>query len=392
MQIEEIPVNQIRDNPYQTRKSIAKEPLKVLTRSIIKRGLINPITILKQDDFYYIVNGHRRFEAIKSLKFETISCIVKLRNDNNELMFDLVHENLVREDLTPIEKGESIKLLFSQIKNTKNDVDRMLSLINAVKNYNRRGVFPKYSKERTKGLTIDDGIMAQDILKSIGVSENNAYTYLTIIKLPRYIQEKICYKRQNGEFKEGVSVMVGEQLARIKDSSYQKYIFDRVVKNSYKVRQIQALADDFVKKVEEGKWEGFVKNKHSSNKMKDDLVLMEKLSEECSSVSKKIVSFRTCSFLKLDFTLEKNLFVSYMNGLKKEIDLLRNNINDKLADRGFKKINKDFEFEVKITNGKSSTKYERRWNLPISITKELNLPNKTIKLKLKVVGVEEIDG
>ena len=392
MQIQEIEVSKIRDNPYQTRKEIAKEPLKVLVRSIIKRGLINPITILKQDDFYYIVNGHRRFEAIKSLKFKTIPCIVKLRNKNNELMFDLVHENLVRVDLNPIEKGESIKLLFSQIKNTNNDIDRMLSLINAVKNYNKRGVFPKYSKERTKGLTIDDGIMVQDILKSIGVSENNAYMYLTLLKLPRYIQNKVCYKRQSGEFKEGLSVKIAEQLTRVKDSTYQKYIFERAVNNSIKGRQVQALADDFVRKVEEGKWEGFVKNNSSSHKTKDDLKLLKELSEECASVSRKVVSFRTNSFLKLDFTLEKNLFVSYMKGLKKEIDLLRNNINEKLADRGFRKINKDFEFQIKIKKGRVSSKYERRFVFPTEITKELSLSKKTNVLTIKVVGVEELNG
>jgi len=65
-------------------------------------------------------------------------------------MIDLVHENLVREDLTPIEKGLSIKLLLSQIKGTKNDVDRMCYIIQCLKNYENRGR-KKIFKQRITG-------------------------------------------------------------------------------------------------------------------------------------------------------------------------------------------------------------------------------------------------
>jgi len=389
MKIQEIEISKIKENPYQTRIQIEKEPLKVLSRSILKRGLINPISVLKDGEQFIIISGHRRLRACKSLRWKKIPCIVKDRQKNKELIIDLVHENLVREDLTPLEKGISLKLLFSQIKNTKGEIPRMMSLINSIKNYRKRGYFPEHRAKHTQGLTDDDALAVQEIMKSLGISDNNAVTYLTILLLPKEIQKEICYKRQNGEFKEGISVKVGEQLARIKDTAYQYAVYERAKYGQMTIRHIQALVDDYVKKVENGEWKGFVRKSLSLGKVKDEMNNLNSLSLECMRLSKRITSFKVSSLLKLEATLEKTLFINVMSGLKKELEVLRNRINEKLAEKGFREVKKEIEFEVTLKQVERS-KFEKRFTIPTSITKELNLPfSRNVIVKMKITGVKD---
>lgn len=389
MKIEEIEVSKIKDNPYQTRSVIEKEPLKVLTRSILKRGLINPISVLKDGENYIVISGHRRLKAYRNLKWKIIPAIVKDREKNKELIIDLVHENLVRVDLTPIEKAESLKLLFSEIKGTRGELERMFTLINSWKNYKRRGYVPEHKKERTQGFKDEDTFLLGDTLKSVGISENNAYSYLNLLRLPKYIQKEVAYKRQNGEWKEGISTRVAEQLSRIKDVEYQKAIFERAKRTDFTSAHIRALVDDYVQKVERGEWKGYSKKVLGAGKIKDSLKALEKLSDDCGIIAGRIASFRVTTLLKLEATLEKNLFVAKVKRLKNEIEVLRNLIDEKLNERGFRKIKKNYQFEIKLRNGRSSDKYERRFTFPTYATKEMNLPNSDILLKLKVIRVEK---
>ena len=220
MKIEEIEISKIKENPYQTREEIKVEPLKVLAKSIRERGFFNPISVLKSNGDYIIINGHRKLGAFKLLKKKTIPSIIKLRKDGNELIVDLIHENLIREDLTPIEKGLSIKLLFSQIESTKNDVERMKTLINSLKNYQRRGYTPKFTREKTEGFKENDIFALDKILKSIGISPNNATTYLNLLKLPREIRIAVNLRKKGNIIDGKISVRKAEQLARIDDKEY----------------------------------------------------------------------------------------------------------------------------------------------------------------------------
>jgi len=282
-----------------------------------------------------------------------------------------------------------LKLLFSQIKNTKGEISRMMSLINSIKNYNKRGYFPEHKAKHTQGLTDDDALAVQEIMKSVGISDNNAVTYLTILLLPKEIQKEICYKRQNGEFKEGISVKVGEQLARVKDAEYQYAIYEKAKYGKMTIRHIQALVDDYVKKVENGEWKGFVKKSLSLGKVKDEMDNLNSLSLEVMRLSKRITSFKVSSLLKLEATLEKTLFISVMSALKKEIEVLRNRINEKLTEKGFREVKKEIEFEVTLKKVEGR-RFEKRFTFPTSITKELNLPfSKNVIIKMKITGVKE---
>jgi len=94
-------------NLNQPRKLITQEAIEELKKSISAVGLINPLTVTKQGEFFQIVAGHRRWMAVKELGFEQ----VQVRYVDKNLLEISLLENLQREDLLPMEKAASLEIL-----------------------------------------------------------------------------------------------------------------------------------------------------------------------------------------------------------------------------------------------------------------------------------------
>lgn len=89
------------------RESIDSVGLQELAQSIQEVGLINPITVKRKGDRFEIITGNRRFLAHKIANLKTIDAnIVKGSEENNESA--KMAENLMREDLNPIEQANEI--------------------------------------------------------------------------------------------------------------------------------------------------------------------------------------------------------------------------------------------------------------------------------------------
>lgn len=383
MEIKEIPISKIKENPYQTRESIEEDPLKVLIKSIRERGLMSPISVMKEGDEFIIICGHRRLKAFKRLKKKTIPAIVKSRNKNNELKVDLVHENLIREDLNPVEKALSIRLLISEIKTTRDDIGRMCSLIGKLKNYKRRGTNPKSKTDSTKGFDENDIFRLDKILKSLGMSENNTIAYLTVLKIPKHMRRHLVFNKRNLDKTGKILMKHVEQLARIQDLEFQEHLFKRCLEGCT-VKILQARVNQYVDKREKGEWKGFKKTKYTSS-LRTDSDRLELITEDAKAMSKKLRSFRVDTLLRLEETMEADDFKSTMTDLNKEIDLLYNRINEKLEDKGFEPVSPSVEeFEVKVAFTKARKYY--RMGFPMKAAKKLNLSkDKTEYLKIKIV-------
>ena len=106
--IEEIRLSDIASDPSQPRKLLDKKALQELADSIKEHGVIQPILLRKGDDGNnVIVAGERRFKASELAGNETIPAIFTA---GNPVEIALV-ENLLREDLTPMEEAEAIDRL-----------------------------------------------------------------------------------------------------------------------------------------------------------------------------------------------------------------------------------------------------------------------------------------
>ena len=100
----EIPLSEIRSNPYQPRKTFNEETIKELAESIKEHGIIEPVIVKKSIKGYELVAGERRCMAAKEAGLEKIPAVIKDFSDQ-EMMEVALIENIQREDLNPIEEA-----------------------------------------------------------------------------------------------------------------------------------------------------------------------------------------------------------------------------------------------------------------------------------------------
>ena len=106
----EVPLSSLKQNPYQPRIDINLQSLNELISSIEQNGLLQPIVVAKNgDESYTIVAGHRRCEAFKIMGKEKIKATVLKDVEEKDLAILSLTENLMRENLHPIENAIAIK-------------------------------------------------------------------------------------------------------------------------------------------------------------------------------------------------------------------------------------------------------------------------------------------
>ena len=115
----DLPLNELRPNPYQPRKTFDEQSLKELANSIERSGVFQPIIVRRsQIKGYEIIAGERRFRASKLAGKTNIPAII--RDFDEEMMMQIaVLENLQREDLNPLEEAEAYDMLMKNLKLTQ---------------------------------------------------------------------------------------------------------------------------------------------------------------------------------------------------------------------------------------------------------------------------------
>ena len=109
----EVPVENIRPNPYQPRKTFDKEKLKELSESIKKHGIIQPLIVRKKGLNYELVAGERRLRAARLAKLQTVPVLIREYDEKQMRELSLV-ENIQRHDLNPLEEAKAIQELMKQ--------------------------------------------------------------------------------------------------------------------------------------------------------------------------------------------------------------------------------------------------------------------------------------
>lgn len=120
--VEQIPVEEIRSNPYQPRKSFDQEALEELAESVEQNGVLQPIIIRKSTaKGYELVAGERRHKASIIAGLDTIPSIVRDLNEEFMIRYAIL-ENLQREDLTPLEEADAYQLMMDKLSLTQEKV------------------------------------------------------------------------------------------------------------------------------------------------------------------------------------------------------------------------------------------------------------------------------
>ena len=125
--LREIPIADIRSNPFQPRKTFNPAELSELKESLRSSGLLQPITVRPNSEGrgFEIIAGERRLRAASALGWEKIPAVVKDLSDQEMLTLALV-ENLQRSDLNPIEEAEGYDQLIRQFGYTQQSVATMV--------------------------------------------------------------------------------------------------------------------------------------------------------------------------------------------------------------------------------------------------------------------------
>ena len=109
----EVDINKIEPSSGQPRKVFNEEALYELADSIKAMGIIQPIIVKKEGDFYRIIAGERRWRAARIAKINTVPVIVKEYTDQEVLQVALI-ENIQRQDLNPVEEAMCYKKLHDE--------------------------------------------------------------------------------------------------------------------------------------------------------------------------------------------------------------------------------------------------------------------------------------
>lgn len=111
--IVEVDINSIEPNINQPRKIFDSEKIKQLSESIRQHGVIQPLIVKKEKDFYKIVAGERRWRAAREAGVRKIPVVIREVSDREAMEIALI-ENLQREDLNPLEEAEAYQRLVSE--------------------------------------------------------------------------------------------------------------------------------------------------------------------------------------------------------------------------------------------------------------------------------------
>ena len=190
--IVEIDLVSIEVNPYQPRTYFNEEALRELASSINELGVIQPITVRKQENGkFQLVSGERRFRASKLIGLERIPAYVRLANDQEMLEMALV-ENIQRQDLDPIEVALSYQRLIDEIKLTQ-----------------------------------------EQLSTRVGKNRSTVTNYLRLLKLDPIVQTGM---------RDGfLSMGHGRALINIENQDEQLDIYEKIIKNKLSVRQTEQL-------------------------------------------------------------------------------------------------------------------------------------------------------
>ena len=121
----EIPLSNIKVNPFQPRKHFDEKALAELSESIKRHGLLQPIVVVEQMDEYVLIAGERRLRASKMAKTKTIKAVVVSANDEEMRELALI-ENIQREELNAIELAKSYEELIEVHSITQDELSSII--------------------------------------------------------------------------------------------------------------------------------------------------------------------------------------------------------------------------------------------------------------------------
>jgi ParB family transcriptional regulator, chromosome partitioning protein len=120
--VQEIRIEELDANPYQTRTQLDEKALQELSASILQVGVIEPIIVRRlANGRYQVVAGERRVKAAQMAEKVRIPAVVRQMSDQQAMEMTIV-ENLQREDLGIMDQARAYLRLSQEFGLTQDDV------------------------------------------------------------------------------------------------------------------------------------------------------------------------------------------------------------------------------------------------------------------------------
>lgn len=244
----EVDINYIAPNEKQPRKNFDEEKLNALSQSIKENGLIQPILVTKNGEYYTIIAGERRWRAAKIAGLKKIPVIEKKLSDIEIMEISLI-ENLQREDLNPMEEAMAYKRLVEDFSLTQEEIAkrvgksrpaianslRLLNLDSRVANYVVEGTLSEGHGRML--VSIDDRNLQYEIAKKIIDESLNVRQTEKLIK-------KLNEKKVVSDKKEKKDIYIKEIEEKLKNILGTKVIINKSRKKG-KIEIEYYSEDDF---------------------------------------------------------------------------------------------------------------------------------------------------
>ena len=124
--LQNLPIELIRQSPYQPRQIMEPEALEALAQSIRQQGVVQPIVVRKNADEYELIAGERRWRAAQQAGLQEIPAVIKSVDDQEAAAIAII-ENLQREDLNPLEEAQAFANLIDKFGLTHQEIGEVVS-------------------------------------------------------------------------------------------------------------------------------------------------------------------------------------------------------------------------------------------------------------------------
>ncbi len=121
-----VKISLVEPNREQPRKQFEEDSLIELSESIKQFGVLQPLLVIKKEEYYEIIAGERRWRAAKLAGVKEVPVIIK-ELSNQEVVEIALIENIQRENLNPIEEAMAYKKLFSEYNLKQDEIAERVS-------------------------------------------------------------------------------------------------------------------------------------------------------------------------------------------------------------------------------------------------------------------------
>lgn len=206
-QVKVVSINDIEPNKEQPRKLFDEDKLEELSTSIKEHGIIQPLIVKKEEEYYVIVAGERRWRAARMAGLKEIPVLIQDYTTKEVMEISLV-ENIQREDLNAIEEAKAYEALINNFSLTQ-----------------------------------------EELAARVGKSRSAIANTLRLLQLDESIQELIIQQQ--------ITEGHGRAILRLPDKKSQLELVEKIIKNSMSVRETEKKVNEILDKPQKKK----VKNK-----------------------------------------------------------------------------------------------------------------------------------